>query len=126
MSGIKESLLEKITKPIRINPIMFLSSSFFFGLGYLLVHKPTNIHAYGMGSLCLSFYLITLASYCIDKKRIKKQGFNEWFGATQMEAYCDRQALYVASVEKGYRNEVNAFMQHTPQEKKCLSFIPHI
>jgi len=74
MNGKKETALEKILKPIRINPVAFGISAAGFGLGYLLndldniIGKVASYISVFGGGCFLGFYSWSARHYLNDKK----------------------------------------------------------
>lgn len=137
MSGKKETLLERILKPIRINPITLGVSLASFGIGGLLLNKylnsnntPAQIFSFimlGLGQSPLFLYFkYGVKSYFRDKNSLAEHGFDIRYGKLRMEEYCDRQAFYVACVEKGYREEVLSLINDFPNEQKRGKFFPRV
>ena len=132
MSGEKETLLEKILKPVRINPATLGISLANFGLWYMLGvsdrtmdQLPLQLLSGGVGGLWVGMYLFGVHNYFRDRRILKERGFDKRHGKLRMRHYCDRQAFNVASIETGYRNEVTDLIRQTPTEEKLHWYLPH-
>jgi hypothetical protein len=133
MLSKKETLVEKLLKPIRINPVTLGASLTCFGIGSLLFSSdsiPAQISSVVM--FCLGgppFFIYLkygLKSYLRDIQVLAEHGFDVRYGKLRMEEYCDRQAFYVACVEKGYREEAKTLIDNTPNNQKRGRLFPHI
>jgi hypothetical protein len=133
MSGRNETLLEKVLKPIRINPVTLGVSLASFGIGALFANSDntstqiSSVIMFGLGGSSLFLYFkYGVKSYLRDKENLIYHGFNKKYGVLRMEEYCDRQAFLVACTEQGYRDEAKELIRNTPDKQKSRRFLPHI
>lgn len=132
MSGANESLLEKLLKPIRINPVFFSLSLSSLGLSYVLSDSDNTMDrvlshiSFFDAGLFLGMYLYSTKNYFRDRKIINKSGFDKRHGDLRVGRYCDRQAFYVASIENGFRDEAKNLINNTSNREKQFHYFPHI
>lgn len=151
MSGKKESMLERILRPVRVHPgtipaIPALATAAFMAhyyVGQAYQHLVSNgfsvkdpdvmtaagINAalFGLGvGIITAIYKRGMDRYLKDKKIIRKHGFDERHARLRMRTYCGRQSLYVASVEAGYREEFARVDAMVPPDKKAFNWLPQI
>jgi len=128
-----ETLMEKLLKPIRINPITF--GGFLAGLGFGVLLSDSDNMLSGISSVVfeglgvVSFFMYLkygVKSYFRDRGDLIKYGFDIRYGQKRMGEYCDRQAFYVACVERGFRSEVRALINETPNNSKRWRFFPQV
>lgn len=129
MNEKKERILEKILKPIRINPVSLVGSA-LVGTYWFLTKDSSNpfleamrYPSIGTGFMLITYYPFSVGCYLRDRRVLRRHGFDERYGKLRMEQYCSRQALYVASVENGFRDEVKNLINKTPCQ---MSFLPHL
>ena len=132
MTGKKETALESIFKPVRLGPVGSLGALTSCGISYCLfkfMESPFTIPATVAGSALIIPFLGTYRDsfryYSRYVNYLTKNGWNEEWASRKMPFYVTRQALYVAAIGAGYRNEVNSTIKNTPKEAKRLSFLPH-
>lgn len=131
MGGAKETTLEKLLKPLRINPIPLGISLTGIGLNYALtgsdstIGQVTSTLAAAVGGYYFAYYLWGVKCYFKDRNVLKKNGFDEEVGKKRMKHYCNRQAFNVASIENGYRDEAKCLIERTPREEKMYPYLPH-
>ena len=123
---VNETKLERILRPVRINPVGF-SIGVLSSL-YALIEDEAYLRTVDLGisGVFFGFYLGSIISYFRSKRGLVRHGFDERFARKMAIHYCDRQALYVACVERGYRGEFEECMERIPIEHKALEFIPHV
>jgi len=131
MSGRKETLLEKITKPLRLNP----PGAALIGLGalahYVNSDSVEGLNEVGKGLAALGIYsgisllLSGIAYYSLSKTALKNKGFDKRLAKPMMGHYCERQGFNVACIEAGYRDEARKLIEKTPANEKASAWIPH-
>ena len=132
MSGKEESLVERILKPVRINPLMLAAGIAEIIVGVLLwdndnfVVKNLDALLLGSGAVVLAMYFHEIDRYRKEKRLLKQYGFSENHARNRMEWYCSRQTFYVACIEQGYRDEAKQIIEQTPKKQKKLAFLPHV
>lgn len=128
----EESLLERILKPVRINPVTLGLS--FTGVSISLLFDPKQdtsnlLLAIFSGSIIgggfFGCYIYSGINYFRDRKILKRYGFDNSHGKRRVSKYCSRQAFYVACIENGYREEVSKFIEETPNKDKAFWYLPH-
>ena len=111
MSGKYESKLERILKPIRINPLASLlaiggfGAAAIFGLFDDSLMRAAAYANCGVGGVGVVFYACSLMDYFKFRSDIRSNGFSFMRAQKRMRHYCDRHPFYVACIENGYRKE---------------------
>jgi hypothetical protein len=133
MTGKKETLIEKIIKPVRINPVTFGVAVAGFGMSLLLYDQNDNIKQAWSGAMTIigfagfmQYMKYGVQAYFRSMESLTRHGFDERYAVLRMTEYCDRQAFYTACISTGNRNEARAFIENTPRECKKFAFIPHV
>ena len=133
MSGKPESRLEKILKPIRINPVSFGIVIAGYGLSLLTESSDNTFtqlapHISNITTASfLGLYFWSFNNYTTNKRIIKNYKFPSDLikhGKLRMEQYCDRQLFYVSAVENGLRNEALELINKTPKQNKRYNYLP--
>ena len=124
--------MEKILKPVRINPVTLGISLASFGLSYVFsesdntIGQIASVFTNGIGGFFLGYYSWGVENYLRDGRILKEHGFDERHGVLRMEHYCNRQAFNVAGIERGYSDEVRELIERTPNKEKKFWYLPHI
>lgn len=133
MTGKKETLVEKILKPIRINPVTFGVAVAGFGLGILLLDQDDILRRAGSATTFLigfagfmQYIKYGVQAYFRNIESLTRYGFDKRYAVLEMREYCYRQAFYTACISTGNRDEAREFIEKTPKECKKFAFIPHI
>ncbi len=132
MSGSPESLLERIVKPVRINPVAVGLAVVGGGAAVLLVENANIVikaTAYLLGVVSgsgIGCYAHSVMNYRRDRAVLRELWFEASYAELRMRHYCHRQAFLVASIAEGFRDEANALIKNTPREKKKMHWIPGI
>jgi len=121
MTGAAETRLEKIIKPININPRAFgiavagLTLSFIdieignSSLDSIISFSQIAISALGGGAV--GIYLYSTITYFGLKTIIKRHGVSSYYANLYLNKYSSRHPFYTAAVKHGYRDEVIELMK---------------
>lgn len=131
MSGKKEKAWEKVSRPVRINPVILSGVIFFGAVGYTLTGSESFLRqlggyaSMGAGTLSVKHYIEDIRRYYRECRLLERYGFDLEHAKKRMKHYCGRQGFYVACTKFGFREEVIELIKETPSDEKKFSFIPH-